>query len=157
MYTFSFEVITNIKIVSLKDQILHLIQLEDGDISRLTSLYPSSHLQSLLMRMQIFYPEVESFTKNGYKFGWVKYWWMTFNLPNLPKFSPPQLCYMVFEKNEDIHKKRDSNPWPYTDSCSQSQCVRWPLTYQSSLWSPFSFKHFNLSFFRIKCMLFMCV
>jgi len=31
-----------------------------------------------------FYPEVESFTKNDDKYGWVKYWWMSFNLP---KFS----------------------------------------------------------------------
>jgi len=66
--------ITNIKIVSLKDQILLLLQLGDGDISRLTTLYPSSHIQSLLTHMQTFYLEVESFTKNGDKFGWVKYW-----------------------------------------------------------------------------------
>jgi len=33
-----------------------------------------------------FYPEVESFTKNGDKFSWVKYWWMTFNSPNSTKF-----------------------------------------------------------------------
>jgi len=28
--------------------------------------------------MQTFYLEVKSFTKNGDKFGWVKYWRMTF-------------------------------------------------------------------------------
>jgi len=32
--------------------------------------------------------KVESFTKNGDKFGWVKYWQMTFNLPNSSKFFP---------------------------------------------------------------------
>jgi len=46
--------------------------------------------------MQTFYPEVESFTKNGDKFGWVKHWQMTFNLPNSPNFSPAKiLLYMV--------------------------------------------------------------
>jgi len=55
--------LTNIKIVSLKDQILLLFQLGDRDISRLTSLHPSSHLQSLLAHMQTFYSEVKSFTK----------------------------------------------------------------------------------------------
>jgi len=69
----SFEVITSIKIVSLQDQILLLLQLGDRYISRLTFSYPSSHLQSLLMHVQTFYPEVESFTKNEDKFGWVKY------------------------------------------------------------------------------------
>ena len=67
MYAFlvevSFEVITNIKIVSPKDQILLLLELGDGEISRLTSSYPSSHLQSLLTHVQTFYLEVESFTK----------------------------------------------------------------------------------------------
>jgi len=84
----------NMKIVSLQDQILLLLQLGDGDISRLTSSYPSLHLQSLLMHVQTFYPEVEIFTKNGDKFGWVKYWQMTFNLP---KFSPTRILhYMVY-------------------------------------------------------------
>jgi len=81
----SFEVITSIKIVSLQDQILLLLQLRDGDISRLTSSHPSSHLQFLLTHVPTFYLEVKSFTKNGDKFGWVKYWQMTFNSP---KFSP---------------------------------------------------------------------
>jgi len=85
-----FKIITSIKIVSLQDQIFLLLQLGDRDISRLTS---SLHLQSLLMHTQTFYLEVESFTKNGDKFGWVKYWRMTFNLP---KFSPVRiLCFMV--------------------------------------------------------------
>jgi len=53
----------DIKIVSLKDQILFLLQLGDGDISRLTSSHLSSHLQSLLTHVQIFYPEFKSFTK----------------------------------------------------------------------------------------------
>jgi len=61
------------KIVSLQDQILLLLQLGDGDISRLTSSHLSLHLQTLLMHVQTFYPEVESFTKNGDKFGWIKY------------------------------------------------------------------------------------
>jgi len=74
--------------VSLKDQILLLLQLGDEDISRLMSSHLSSHLYSLLMHMQTFYPEVESFTKYGDKFGWVKYWQMTFNSPNSSKFSP---------------------------------------------------------------------
>jgi len=98
------EVITNIKIVSLKDQILLQLQLWDEDISRLTSFYPSSHLQSLLTHVQTFNPEVESFIKHGDKFGWVKYWQMTFNLPNSPKFSPatiqsfplPQFCAIQY-------------------------------------------------------------
>jgi len=55
-------IIMSIKIVSLQDQILLLLQLKDRDISRLTS-HPSSHLQSLLMYMQTFYLEVESFVK----------------------------------------------------------------------------------------------
>jgi len=58
----------NIKIISLKDQILLLLQLGDRDISRLTSLHPSLHLRSLLTHEQTFYPEVESFSKNGDKF-----------------------------------------------------------------------------------------
>jgi len=53
----------NIKIVSLGDQILFLLQLGDGDISRLTSSQLSSHLRSLLTHAQTFYPEVVSFTK----------------------------------------------------------------------------------------------
>jgi len=53
----------NIKIVSLKDQILLQLQLGDGNISRLTSPHPSSHLQYLLTHVQTFYLEVESFTK----------------------------------------------------------------------------------------------
>jgi len=82
-----------IKIVSLQEQILLLLQLGDGDISRLTSSHLNSHLQSLLMHVQTFYLEVESFTKNGDKFGWVKYWRMTFNSP---KFSPTRILrYMV--------------------------------------------------------------
>jgi len=48
----------------------------------------SSHLRSLLTHMKTFYLEVKCFTKNGDKFCWVKYWQMTFNSPNLPKFSP---------------------------------------------------------------------
>jgi len=64
----------SIKIVSLQDQILLLLQLGDGDISRLTSSHPSSYLHSLLMHVQTFYPEVEHFTKNGDRFGLVKYW-----------------------------------------------------------------------------------
>ena len=93
----SFKVITSIKIVSQQDQILLLLQLEDGDISRLISSHPSLHPQSLLTHMQTFHLEVENFTKNGDKFGWVKYWQMTFNLPNSPKFSPTRiLCYMVY-------------------------------------------------------------
>jgi len=69
----SFEVITNIKIIGLIDQILLLLQLGDKDISRLTSSHLSSHLRSLLTQHANFYPEVKSFTKNGDKFGWVKY------------------------------------------------------------------------------------
>jgi len=80
----------NIKIVSLKDQILLQLQLGDRDISRLTASHLSSHLQSLLMHLQTFYLEVESFTKNGDKFGWVKYWRMTFNSP---KFSPATILH----------------------------------------------------------------
>jgi len=80
----------SIKIVSLQDQILLLLQLGDGDISRLTSSHPSSQLQSLLMHVQTFYLEVESLQKNGDKFSWVKYWQMTFNSPNSPKFPPCQ-------------------------------------------------------------------
>jgi len=63
----------NIKIISLKDQILLLLQLGDEDISRLASSHLSSHFRSLIMYVQNFYPKVESFTKNGDKFGWVKY------------------------------------------------------------------------------------
>jgi len=74
---------------SLKDQILLLLQLGDGDISRLTALHPSSHLQSLLMHMETFIQKFRVlYTKNGDKFGWVKYWRMTFDSPNSPKFSP---------------------------------------------------------------------
>ena len=97
----------SIKIISLKDLILLLLQLEDGDISRLMSSHPSLHLQSLLMHVQTFYLEVKSFTKNGVKFGWVKYRQMTFNSPNLPKFSPARiLCYMVHNNNNGhIHTR----------------------------------------------------
>jgi len=84
----------SIKIVSLQDHILLLLQIGDGDISRLTSSHPSLHLQSLLMHIQTFYPEVKSFTKNGDKFGWVKKYWL--NSPNLQKFAPARiLCYTV--------------------------------------------------------------
>jgi len=47
----------------------------------------------VLTHVQNFYPEVESFTKNGDKFGWVKYLQMTFNLPNSPKFSPATILH----------------------------------------------------------------
>jgi len=98
-----FEVIMNIKIIGLKDQILLSLQLKDGDISRLTSSHPSLHLRFLLMHMQTFYPEVASFTKNGDKFGWVKYWRMTFNFPNSPKFSSATfLHYMVTTNHHGI-------------------------------------------------------
>jgi len=77
----------NIKIVSLKDQILLLLKLANGDILRLTSSHPT-HARA------IFYTEVTSFTKNGDKFGWVKYWQMTFNSP---KFSRATILrYTVF-------------------------------------------------------------
>jgi len=48
--------------------------------------------------VQTFYlQEVKSYTKNERKFGWVKYWQMTFNLP---KFSHATiLCNMVTEKS----------------------------------------------------------
>jgi len=69
----SFKVITNMKIIGLKDQILLLLQIGDGDISRLTSSHLSLDFRSLLMHVKTFYLEVESFTKNGDKFGWVKY------------------------------------------------------------------------------------
>jgi len=46
----------NIKIVSLKDQILFLLKLANRNISRLTSLHPAH-------ACAIFYPEVMSFTK----------------------------------------------------------------------------------------------
>jgi len=40
------------------------------------------------------YPEVKSFLINGDKFGWVKYWRITFNSLNVPKFSLVTiLCY----------------------------------------------------------------
>jgi len=46
----------------------------------------------------IFYREVASFTKNGDKFGRVKYWQMTFSSPNSPKFSPATILhYTVYE------------------------------------------------------------
>jgi len=67
MYTFLVESVLQgyheYKVVSLQDQILLLLQLGYGDISRLTSSHLSSHLQSLLTHVQTFYPEVESFTK----------------------------------------------------------------------------------------------
>jgi len=47
--------------------------------------------------VQTFYLEVKSFIKNGDKFGWVKYWQMTFNSLNSPKFSLARILrYMVF-------------------------------------------------------------
>jgi len=46
-----FEVIMDIKIIGLKDQILLLLQLGDGDISRLTFSHPSPNLRSLLMHV----------------------------------------------------------------------------------------------------------
>jgi len=58
----------NIKIFGLKDLINFASASGDGDISRLTSL----HLRSLFTHMQTYYLDVESFTKNGDKFGWVK-------------------------------------------------------------------------------------
>jgi len=65
IYYIKIEIITNIKIVSLQDQILLLLQLGDRDISRLPSSHQSSHLQSLLTpdARANFYLEVESFTK----------------------------------------------------------------------------------------------
>jgi len=46
--------------------------------------------------VQFFYREVASFTKNGDKFGWVKYWRITFSSPN-SKFSPATILrYTVF-------------------------------------------------------------
>ena len=40
------------------------------------------------------------FYKNGGKFGWIKYWQMTFNSPNSPKFSPATILrYTVYRKH----------------------------------------------------------
>ena len=58
-------------------------------VKRLISL----HLRPLLMHVKIFYLEVES-CKNGDKFGWVKYWWMTFNLPKIS--SATILHYTIY-------------------------------------------------------------
>jgi len=81
-------------IVDLKDQILILLQLGNGDISY---LHMSLHLRSLLTHLQTFYKEVKNFTKNEDKFGWVKYWRMTFNSPNSPNFSPATILrYTVY-------------------------------------------------------------
>jgi len=50
-------------------------------------------------KIDIFVPEFTpqiSTHKNGDKSGWVKYWQMTFNSPNSPKFSPATiLLYTV--------------------------------------------------------------
>jgi len=50
----SFKVITNIKIIGLKDLVNFASASGDGNISRLTS----SDLRSLFTYMQTFYPEV---------------------------------------------------------------------------------------------------
>jgi len=57
------------KIIDLRDQILLLLQLENNDISRLTSSHPSSHLTYV----QTFNLKVESFTKILSDFGMAKY------------------------------------------------------------------------------------
>jgi len=77
---------------SQKNQIL-LLQLGGVDISGLTSSHLSLYLRSLLTHVQTIYPEVKCFTKNGDKFGWIKYWQMTFNSA---KFSLPQFYAMWY-------------------------------------------------------------
>jgi len=57
------QVITNIKIIDLKDQILLLLHLGDGNISRLTPSHLNSHLRSPLTDVQNFYIEVEFYKK----------------------------------------------------------------------------------------------
>jgi len=51
-----------------------------------------------------FYRKVASFTKNGNKFGWVKYWRMTFNSPNSPKFSPATILRYTVRMRLDLRK-----------------------------------------------------
>jgi len=63
--------------INLKDQILLLLQLGDGRYFKIDIFAPEFAPQVSTHTCANFYPflsEVESFTKNGDKFGWVKYW-----------------------------------------------------------------------------------
>jgi len=97
MYNFPvetvLEVITNMKIVSLKDQILILLQLGDGDISRFVFALEFAPPISTHTCPNFLFGSREFYKINGDKFGWVKYWQMAFNLPNSPKFSPATILH----------------------------------------------------------------
>jgi len=70
----------NIKIFGLKDQVNFASASEDGKIVIFIPQV-STHARAK------FLPRSREFYNNGDKLGWIKYWLMTFNLPNSPKFS----------------------------------------------------------------------
>jgi len=64
-------------------------------------------------KIEVFIPQVSiytrakflsrsrEFTKNGDKFGWVKYWQMAFDSQNLPKFFPTTILHYTVIKLEE--------------------------------------------------------
>jgi len=66
----------------------------DGKIVIFTPQVSTHTCAKFLSRSREFY-------KNGDKFGWVKYWQMTFNSPNSPKSSPTTILhYMVYSAHQ---------------------------------------------------------
>jgi len=85
-----FEVVTNIKMFGLKYLVNFACASGDGKIDIFIPQVSTHTCAKFLSKSQEFY-------KNGDKFGWVKYWRITFNLPNSLKFSPTTiLLYTVY-------------------------------------------------------------
>jgi len=64
----------NIKIIGLKDQIFAFASAKGQRYFKIDIFAPEFTPQVSTHAPANFYPEVESFTKNGDVFHWVKYW-----------------------------------------------------------------------------------
>jgi len=76
----------NIKMFGLKD----LVKFASASGDRKIDIFApqvSTHVHAKFLSKSL------EFYKSGDKFGWVKYWQMTFNLP---KFPPPQFCTIQY-------------------------------------------------------------
>ena len=63
--------------------------------------YPQAERTSVIFYRQ---PNQKRFLLNG--FGWVKYWRMAFNLPNLPKYSLPEFCAIIIRYKKVNHNSQ---------------------------------------------------
>jgi len=84
---------------------LLLLQLEDGDTYFKIDIFTPKFAPLISTHaLANFLSESREFYKNGDKFGWEKYWQMTFNSPNAPKFFPATILrYMVFNAQQEMN------------------------------------------------------